>query len=58
MNLALGTFYIYTIEDSREEQQTYYYLQKGDKILQISKEPDPSQFEKEFEEIINSITFL
>lgn len=38
-------------------RQRQYYLQKGDRILQIDKAPDPSRFEKEFEEIINSIVF-
>lgn len=55
-----GTFYKYIIKYPSGKQQTFYLLQKTgtDKILQISKEPDPSQFEKEFDEIINSIKFL
>lgn len=56
--LASGVFYVYKIKDPQEKQQIWYYLQNGDRILQISKEPDPSQFEKEFMNIINSITFL
>ncbi len=58
MNLTSGIFYIYTIKNPQGKQQIWYYLQSKDRILQISKEPDPSQFEKEFNEIINSITFL
>lgn len=58
MNLTSGIFYIYTIKNPQGKQQIWYYLQSKDRILQISKEPDPSQFEKEFDEIVNSITFL
>ena len=39
-------------------QKTLYYLEKEDRIIQLTKQPDPSQFEKEFEEIVNSIKFL
>ncbi len=55
-----GTFYKYVIEYPNEQQGIFYLLQKkgSDKILQISKEPDSSQYEKEFEEIVGSITFL
>ena len=36
-----------------------FFEQKDtDRILQISKEPDPSEFDKEFEAIIRSIKFL
>ncbi len=52
-----GTFYKYLILSSNGNKFTYYLLQKGDKILQISKKPDPSQFKKEFDQIINSIEF-
>ncbi len=57
-NLSSGIFYKYIRERFDTQDQTVYFLQNGDRILQISKEPDPSQFEKEFDEIINSITFL
>ncbi len=53
-----GTFITYAIQYSTGEKDTFYYLQKGDRILQISKQPDPSQFENEFEKIISSIEFL
>jgi len=52
-----GTFYKYVLK-SPNNQFTYYLLQKGDRVLQISKSPDPSQYEKEFDQIINSIRFL
>lgn len=39
-------------------RQRQYYLQKGDRILQIDRAPDSSRFEKEFEKIINTIIFL
>lgn len=53
-----GEFLKYTLDSYDENQRAQYFFQKGDKILQISKTPDPSQFEKEFEEIINSIKFI
>lgn len=52
-----ATFYKYIVLSSSGNKFTYYLLQKGDKILQISKKPDPSQFDKEFDKIINSIEF-
>jgi len=57
-NLASGIFSKYTVQYPDNSQKTIYYLQHEDTILQISKQPDPSQFEKEFEDMINSITFL
>lgn len=55
-----GIFYKYVIEYPSGKQQTFYLLQQTgtDKILQISKEPDPSKFETEFNEIISSVKFL
>ncbi|MEK7534008.1 MAG: hypothetical protein AAB600_01595 [Patescibacteria group bacterium] len=53
-----GLFIIYKIKYPTGQMDTFYYLQHYDTILQISKQPDPSQFEKEFEDIINSIRFL
>lgn len=53
-----GSFIVYKIKYPTGQLDTSYYLQHEDVILQISKQPDPSQFEKEFEEIVNSITFL
>ncbi|OGH38512.1 MAG: hypothetical protein A2905_04370 [Candidatus Levybacteria bacterium RIFCSPLOWO2_01_FULL_36_10] len=52
-------FYKYIVAYPTGKQVTFYLLEKigGDKILQISKKPDLSQFEKEFMDIINSITF-
>lgn len=52
-----GTFYKYVIQSPSNAQFTFYLLENGDRVLQISKEPDPSKFEKEFDEIINSIRF-
>lgn len=52
-----GTFYKYIVEFPNEKF-TYYLLEKMDEVIKISKHPDPSQFEKEFEEIVNSIEFL
>jgi len=53
-----GTFYKYVVKTPRNEEFIYYILYKDDKnILRINKKPDPSQFEKEFEEIVNSIKF-
>ena len=52
-----GTFYKYIVE-SPNKNFTYYLFEKGDKVLQIEKLPDPSKFEKEFEEIVSAIKFL
>ncbi len=52
-----GTFYKYIIE-SPSNKITYYLLQHDKSVLQIEKNPDPSQFEKEFEDLVNSIRFL
>lgn len=57
-NLKSGILYKYIISYTQNPQQTFYYLEKGDRLLQISKEPDPSEYDQEFEEIINSIKFL
>ena len=56
--VSAGSFITYAIRYPSGQGDTFYYLQQGDTILQISKQPDPSQFEKEFEAIINSIEFL
>lgn len=53
-----GTFYKYVIQSPSNNESTYYLIEHGDRVLQISKEPDPSQHEEEFEDIINSIKFL
>lgn len=52
-----GNFYKYIVE-TPNKNFTYHLFAKGDQVLQIEKHPDPSQFEKEFEEIIDSIKFL
>jgi hypothetical protein len=52
-----STFYKYVVQ-TPNSTLTYYLLKNNDKVLQIEKHPDPSQFDKEFEEIINSIEFL
>ena len=36
---------------SSGNQFTFYLLEHGDRALQISKQPDPSKYEKEFDEI-------
>ena len=57
-DLPGGTFYKYVVRSSTSGKEfTFYLLENDDRILQISKEPDPSQYEEEFEEIINSIRF-
>lgn len=53
-----GEFYKYITRTPTNEELVYYLLERGDRLLRISKQPDPSQFEKEFEEIVNSIKFL
>lgn len=53
-----GEFLKYTLDSYDENQRVQYFFQKGDKILDIEKHPDPSQFEKEFEQIVNAIKFL
>jgi len=53
-----GNFLKYTLDSYDENQRIQYFFQKGEQILDIEKHPDPSQFEKEFEEIVNSIQFL
>lgn len=53
-----GTFHKYITRTPRKDEIIYYLLENGDRTIEISKEPDPSKFEKEFEEIINSMNFL
>lgn len=53
-----NTFYKFLVRYPDKSENWSYYLEKDGKILQISKTPDPSQFEKEFEEIVNSIRFI
>ncbi len=53
-----GTFYKYIVKSPSGNEFTFYLLENGERTLNISKKPDPSQHEKEFEEIINSIKFL
>lgn len=52
-----GTFYKYLVK-TPSATLTYYLLENKDRVLQISKQPDPSNFEKEFDEIIESIEFI
>ena len=55
----VGTFYEYIVRTPRKDEFVYYILYKDDNnILQIEKHPDPSQYEKEFDDIVNSIKFL
>src|SRR3989344_7237517 len=51
------TFYKYVVE-TPNNKFTYYLLEKNDKVLQISKQPDPSQFEREFDALVNSISLF
>lgn len=53
-----GELLKYTIDSPDGNQRIKYFFQKGNMIFGIDKNPDPSQYEKEFEEIINSIQFL
>lgn len=57
-NLQSGSFITYRIRYPIGQEDIWYYLQSQNRIIQISKEPDPSKYEKEFEEIVNSIRFL
>ncbi len=50
-------YYKYIVKSPSGNQFTFYLLEKGDRVMQISKKPDPSQHEKEFEEIVSSIRF-
>jgi hypothetical protein len=52
-----GEFLKYILDSNDENQRIQYFFQKDTKILQISKTPDPSRFEKEFEDLVNSIRF-
>lgn len=52
-----GKFYKYVIK-TPNNIFTYYLLEGKNNILQIEKHPDPSQFESEFNQIIDSIRFL
>lgn len=56
-NLQSGLFITYQIRYPIGQEDIWYYLQSQNRIIQISKEPDPSQHEKEFEKIVNSIRF-
>ena len=56
--LSSGNLQVFRIQYPDNSEKTIYYLQGKSRTLQVSKEPDPSQFEKEFEEIINSIKFM
>jgi len=53
-----GTFYKYLVRTPKGQELIYRLLVHKDRILLISKQPDPSKFEKEFEEIVESIRFL
>lgn len=53
-----GTFYKYVILTPNGEEFTFYILENEDTVLSISKQPDPSLHEEEFEKIVNSIRFL
>lgn len=53
-----GVFYKYVTETPNGQKNIYYLLENDDRILKISRDPDPSNYDKEFEEIINSIRFL
>lgn len=50
-------FYKYLVKYPSGESHRFYFLEKGDRILQIDKIPDPSLFDEEFEAIIKSIKF-
>lgn len=53
-----GKFHKYLVKYPSGKEQKFYFLEKGDRILQIDKNPDPSVFDKEFEDIIKSIKFI
>lgn len=53
-----GKLIVYEIMYTTGSKDTLYYFVNIDRVLQISKQPDPSQFEKEFDQIVSSITFL
>lgn len=55
--LQSGTFSTYKIKYPSGQETTVYYLQKAERVLQITKNPDPSKLEKEFNDLINSIEF-
>lgn len=57
-NLGDIKFYKYQMRYSDGKEQKFYFLEKGKRVLQIDKRPDPSVFEKEFEDIVRSIKFL
>ena len=48
----------YLIKYPSGKEQKFYFLEKGDRILQIDKNPDPSMLDKEFMDIVKSIKFL
>lgn len=52
-----GTFYKYIVQ-SPKNKYTYYFLEGKNKIIRIEKTPGESQFEKEFEDLVNSIQFI
>ena len=52
-----ANFYKYLIRYPEGREQRFYFLEKGETILQIDKSPDPSMFEKEFEDLVKSIRF-
>lgn len=56
--LSSGALQVFRVQYPDNSEKTVYYLQNKNRILQISKRPDQSEFEKEFEEIVNSIRFL
>jgi hypothetical protein len=57
-DLNEAKFYKYLVKYPSGKQVKFYFLEKGDRRLQIDKNPDPSKFEAEFENLINSIKFL
>lgn len=53
-----GEFIKYMLDSVDETQRVQYFFRKEETILDIEKNPDPSQFEKEFDQIVSSIDFL
>ncbi len=51
-------YYKYLVKAPNTPEQRFYFLEEGERVVQIDKNPDPSIFDEEFEEIVKSIEFL
>lgn len=57
-NLGDMKFYKYLVRYSNGKEHRFYFLEKGERVIQIDKSPEPSIYDEEFDQIVRSIKFL